>query len=178
MTSKATQFLSADQIDNALREAKTLFADQHVALCGGLAMQLYGSDRMTKDVDVVAEQLPEDVKVKRPLTFGGAVIETRSGTLLAVIVRSDAYANLYDHALSTALRRKGIPIPVVTAEALAAMKLVAARKKDEDDLLFLLTSRAVKLPRARALIREHLGVFAVDEFNRRVDEAAWLRSRR
>ncbi|CAN5124320.1 hypothetical protein BH20ACI1_BH20ACI1_27450 [soil metagenome] len=40
------------------------------AICGGIAMAIYGSDRNTKDVDFIASQtLP--LKITRQLSFGG-----------------------------------------------------------------------------------------------------------
>lgn len=54
------KFLDASQITGAITEAAALARKQHVrvALAGGCAMQIYGSDRLTADVDLIASGYP------------------------------------------------------------------------------------------------------------------------
>lgn len=93
-----------------------------------------------------------------------------------VIVRDDDFADLYvaaqDHVVD-----KGAPLPIVEPEYIAAMKLVAGRRKDEDDLAFLITSGVIDLGKTERIIRKHLGAYALREFRSFVEEAKWRASR-
>src|SRR5215213_2681352 len=67
------------------------------ALAGGIAMHLYGSPRLTKDVDVVSEGFLS-LEGKHRLTFGGMSYEIKIGEKLVTvdwIVRSDDYVEYY-----------------------------------------------------------------------------------
>src|SRR5437762_2511114 len=59
MTSgKKTRFLDAHEIERGIQEVAQLAAAQgvRVALIGGAALQLLGSDRLTKDIDFAADR--------------------------------------------------------------------------------------------------------------------------
>jgi hypothetical protein len=177
--SKKTRFLDADEIDRGIGEVAQLAAAQgvHVALIGGAALQLLGSDRLTKDIDFAADRLIEGLAAHGPLEFGGVKATTSSGVPVDLVVRDDKYRALYEAAVDHATRVEGVPVLVVGAEYLIAMKMVAGRPKDDADLEFLLSDGGVDLERARAVVSEHLGPYAVDEFERYCDEVAWRRSR-
>ena len=144
------------------------------ALVGGLAMQIWGSPRLTGDLDVIAENnLGYDGS---PLSFGG--IRTIEGTVpLDVIIRSDEWAPLYDESLKGAVRLEDIPLPVVTPEYLVAMKMVAGRQKDESDVRYLTLIDDFDLGAAEEIVREHLGRYAVRELHSLMAEARWRRDR-
>lgn len=111
-----------------------------VALIGGVALQHYGSQRLTADVDVVANRVmdpSEDLRSWHRLSFGGEAMMTSGGVKVDVIVRRDHYANLYRASLRSSLKLPQIEIPIVRPEYLVAMKLQANRKKDLQDLIFL-----------------------------------------
>ncbi len=57
------------------------------------------------------------------------------------------------------------------------MKLVAGRRKDEDDLTFLITSNVIDIGKTERIVRKHLGAYALREFRSFVDEAQWRASR-
>ena len=135
-----------------------------VALCGGAAMQAYGSDRMTTDVDFLSYKVPSFLKNRRRLTFGGSG-GTVEGVPTDFIVRNDDYADLYEAALETAKFDPEAGCRVVRASYLAAMKLAARRDKDELDLKTLLEGKALPLKETRKLIDEFLGHYAADEFD-------------
>ena len=66
--------LDEDSAKEAIAAVAELAAESGIAwaLAGGLAMILYGSDRLTKDVDIVAERiLPKKFKVDGVLRQGG-----------------------------------------------------------------------------------------------------------
>lgn len=158
-----------------------------VALVGGFAMQYFGSPRLTGDVDVIAVSPLHDLEPTAALNFGGqkttvvAPGNTSVGTNVLVpvdvIVRDDEFANLYTAALDHVLDM-GAPLPVVEPEYIAAMKLVARRPKDEEDLAFLVTAHVIDLGKAERVIRKHLGgAFAAREFRASVEEAIWRASR-
>ncbi len=124
------------------------------ALVGGIAMHIYGSPRLTKDVDVIADNILADLKPERPLGFGGNRYLIKVGKKevpVDWIVRNDEAKILYDAALKEAILLDEIPI--VTPEWLVLMKYLAGRFKDQEDAVFLL--RQKKLVN-RKLIRENI----------------------
>jgi hypothetical protein len=145
-----------------------------IAVAGGLAMQVWGSPRLTADLDVVAtDRLGY---AGEPLVFGG--VRTREGDVpLDVIVRGDEWRELYVEALARAVEVDNITPPVVTAEFLVAMKMVAGRPKDEGDVRYLVLTEDFDRAAAEAIVRRHLGAYAVKELRALVAEAEWRRSR-
>lgn len=174
---KKTKFIDPKDAADAIREVESL-AEQHgvrVALIGGLAMQLYGSDRLTADVDFVADG-PLPLRDAKPLSFGGVRGYTSNGVLVDIVVRDDAYAKLYADALAKAIVIDGLP--VVQAEHLAAMKLAAGRPKDDLDLEYLIMSdEPINRAAAREIISRYLGEYAARDFDSIVAEAEWHASR-
>ena len=137
-------------------------------------MQVWGSDRLTGDLDVVASD-PLGYRGE-PLTFGGVRFSVE-GVSTDVIVRSDEYQDLYEEALDKAVDVDGVPMLVVAPEYLVAMKMVAGRAKDEGDVRYLVTRFNFDQARADDVVRRHLGKFAVRELRSLVDEAKWRASR-
>lgn len=115
------------------------------ALAGGLAMILYGSDRLTKDVDIIAARiLPEKFKVEGTLRQGGqryAIKTTKRVTTVDWITRSDGFRSMFQEALSEAVTIGGIP--VLTPEWLVVLKFIAGRFKDQEDAVFLLSRKGL-----------------------------------
>jgi hypothetical protein len=109
------------------------------ALAGGLAMHLYGSQRLTKDVDIIAsKQL--SLTPKHRLRFGGSNYTLQIGKYevpMDWIVRNDGYEKYYRAALQEAIRLPN-GLRVVTPEWLVILKFNAGRQKDLDDIVFLL----------------------------------------
>jgi hypothetical protein len=147
----------------------------HVALAGGLAMQLYGSDRYTKDVDLLSNQPILGLPSVKALAFGGQQVEAPNGVPVDIIVRDDEYAPLYDKALSCADNSfAAVPVRVVRPEYLAAIKFAAGRAKDIDDLAYLVVkSSTINAGRVRPLIKQLLGVYGAREFDQLVLELRW-----
>lgn len=109
------------------------------ALCGGLAMQLYGSDRLTKDVDVVASGILS-IEAAAPLTFGGSCYKVSVGNYnvpVDWIVRDDGYQKYYRAALVEAIRLPS-GVKIITPEWLVVLKFFAGRQRNLDDIVFLL----------------------------------------
>lgn len=160
------KFLDASQITGAITEAVALARKQHirVALAGGCAMQIYGSDRLTADVDLLASAYPE-VTREGILSFGGIKTTAKNGAPVDYIVRDDAEMNLYDAALDSARLVPGIPVPVVTVPYLGAIKLAAGRGKDVQDLEFLLRAHPAAFKAMRALVAKHIGDYAADDLD-------------
>lgn len=163
------------------REAKELGITS--ALAGGLAMNLYGSPRLTKDVDFISEDLLNEpvqgLIPVREISFGGNVYTTNEGIPIDWIVRVDHYRFLYAEALQEAREESGM-IPVVSIEHLAAIKLAASVKnpKHYEDLLFLLAHPDVDLQVVKNLVFKHLGgAFAVEQLEASIDEAVWRREK-
>lgn len=144
------------------------------ALVGGVALQMYGSPRFTKDVDFIMDGPLSDLgslrHVKR-IEFGGDVYTAPNGVKLDLILRNDEYADLYEDALANVV---GTPqgVYVVRAEHLAAMKLAAGREKDLLDLKWMIRQEdLLDLKKAREIIYRFMGRFGRDRFDDIVDQA-------
>ena len=178
-SSKKTRFLDPEEIERGIGEVAQLATAQavRVALIGGAALQLLGSDRLTKDIDFAADRLIDGLAEQGVLDFGGIKATTSSGVPVELVIRDDKYRALYEAAVDHATRIEGVPVVVVRGEYLIAMKMVAGRPKDDADLEFLIADGGVDLERAKAVVSEHLGPYAVDELERYCDGVAWRRSR-
>lgn len=168
---KRVTLVSYEQMLETAQELKAATRGE-IALCGGWAMHCYGSDRLTKDVDVIAKEPPALPEVGS-LSFGGYQVEVSTGVPVDVIIRDDEYSDLYEEALEQAVSLPGVPIPVVSPEYLVVLKILAARGKDNLDLEFLLVSELVDLQAVRKLIRKFLGRFVVKEFDATLAEVRW-----
>ncbi len=132
-------------LEAALRLSKIAESDGIVwALVGGLAMHLYGSDRLTKDVDVIADKLLNlpSGNILGHLKQGGVryLIETaETKVMVDWILRRDEAKKYYDQALKDAVRLEGIPI--ISPEWLVILKYIAGRFKDQEDAIFLLSRK-------------------------------------
>ena len=98
------------------------------ALAGGIAMHLYGSPRLTKDVDVVSDDFLS-LEGKHRLTFGGISYEVKVGKKIVTIdwiVRNDDFAEYYRIALEDAVQ---LPtgLRILTPEWLVILKSIAGR---------------------------------------------------
>lgn len=149
-----------------------------IALAGGVALMFYGSDRFTKDIDIISgfETVPPWPRIT-PLSFGGYQTTAPSGAPVDVMVRTDDFALLFADALVCAMPVAGCPVLVASREHIAAMKMVAGRKKDEADLEFLILRGGLDIQRARVVIRRTLGAYAVKEFEQQVAIIQWQGSR-
>jgi hypothetical protein len=177
----AAQFLDPARINTALSEVATATKKDgvKVALVGGAALQLYGSDRFTTDLDVVASGYPDpkgSLPAKGVLTFGGVQSEASNGVPVDVIVRDDERTDLYDAALDNAQRVAGVPVPVVTLPYLGAMKLASGRAKDIQDLEFILRSNPKMFKQIRKLVTKYLGEFEAEELDSIQQAVEWKES--
>lgn len=175
---KRVRFLSSRELEDATREMAEL-SSVPMAIAGGYAMQIYGSDRYTTDLDLLALRAPADLPKLRDLSFGGFATKTSLGTPVDIIVRDDDFKKLYRDAVRTARPAPGLPLRVVSAGHLIAMKMAAGRAKDDLDLDFLLPRMTAKeLADAREVVVRHLGgAFAGRKFDARLAEARWRYSR-
>lgn len=113
------------------------------ALAGGLAVILYGSDRLTKDVDIIASRsLP--LENEGLLMQGGERynIKTSKKTVAVDwIIRKDEAKRFYQEALKDAVKIQDVP--VLTPEWLVILKYIAGRFKDQEDCVFLLSKKGL-----------------------------------
>jgi hypothetical protein len=176
------KFIDPEQIEEIVRIVTQMSKEQGftAALCGGIAMQIYGSERFTKDVDFVLDQMPgseKPLRMIKPLSFGGDRLQAPAGGMVDFIVRSDDYEKLYHDALHNAQKAEDGPL-VITPEYLAAMKLAAGREKDILDLKWLIGHEIIDLKKTSAIIYRHLGKFGQDRFEDTVDQALWEKQRK
>lgn len=130
-----------------------------------------------KDVDFASSDLLPLSGLQTRLSFGGTRELSSRGIPVGVIVRNDDYADLYRAALEVS-RDEGLPVKVVTPEYLAALKLAAAREKDELDLKDLIDRGVIDRPLARSIIKKCLGEYAARAFDTVCDEVDWRQSHR
>ena len=178
--SKRKRFLSPAEAEAAIAEVAHFAQEEGVrlALAGGHAMQLYGSDRFTTDVDFVADSFITRLPRKGTLSFGGTKSKASNNVPVDLIVRTDQYADLYDEALEHAQRLPGVPVQVITLPYLGAMKLEAHRGKDLQDLSFILTESGVDYKKLRSVVVKHLGEDAGEDLDAYQLSAKWERSRK
>jgi hypothetical protein len=109
------------------------------ALAGGIAMHVYGFQRATKDVDLLASDILGLPCVNK-LSFGGEsyFVETdKKKILVDLIVRDDFFRNFYEAALQDA-EEMSIGGRIITPEWMVILKFLSGRSKDIIDLLWLL----------------------------------------
>ncbi len=180
----ANRFLSPDVIDASIDEVHALaeLEGMDIALAGGIAMQIYGSDRLTGDIDVIAYAPIPGVPIDGQLAIvPGYSGRLPSGVQIDVIVPDvdSEWHDLFDNARVTAVPLEKGGIPIVTREYLIALKMMAGREdKDLGDLYFLLTDAHTDLKLARTIVKKELGKYAAKEFDSLVAEAEWAMSRR
>lgn len=141
MQNVANPTISTDTGLEAAQEVAAIAAREEIegAIAGELAMHLYGSSRLTKDVDIIASQhlsLPSEHK----LIFGGSSYKVQIGKYTVQvdwIVRSDSYQKYYRAALQEAIELTN-GLRVIAPDWLVILKLLAGRQKDLDDVVFLL----------------------------------------
>lgn len=180
MSSSSKKFLSSAEITKVVTSAfKQAAKDKaKAALCGGFAMQLYGSDRMTKDIDFLADA-PLSWKTHGTLSFGGLKYDLK-GVPVDWILRDDEQSFLYQAALEDRTKSPE-GFWVLRPEWLAIIKLLARRGKDGLDLLFLLRTPGLV---DRSKVKKHIkalfgpAAFAVqDDMNMHYLEADLMRAR-
>lgn len=137
----ANPTISTDTGVEAAQQAGRLADQEEVewAVAGGLAMHLYGSPRLTKDVDIIASK-HLSLTAEHQLTFGGSSYTLPVGKYAVQvdwIVRNDGYRKYYVAALQEAIELPN-GLRVVTPEWLVILKLNPGRQKDYDDIVFLL----------------------------------------
>jgi hypothetical protein len=140
----AARIKSDISTNEGLKAAEIIFkqADKEgveCALAGGIAMHIYGYQRATQDVDMIASKaldLPRDEK----LSFGGesykVEVEGRNITV-DLIVRNDFFRDFCEAALLDA-QRTPEGWRVITAEWMVILKYLSGRGKDQLDLLWML----------------------------------------
>ncbi len=147
-------------LEASLEIGKTATAENiDWAIVGGKAMYLYGSPRLTKDVDIIATNYVS-LKANAPLNFGGSnyIIEIgKYKVAIDWIVRNDGYAKYYKAALADAIAMpKGYKL--ISPEWLVILKMFAGRQKDYDDIVFLLRQKElVNRPKVKTNIVQVAG---------------------
>ena len=159
------------------------------ALIGGVAMQAYGLDRYTKDVDFAVREaqgaaaLAAWTGVSHPLRIGGVCLETDVAGI-DLIDRRVEFRSLYEEAIDATTRSgfvveaDGEAVPVAPMEFLVAMKLASARHKDEFDLAYLLARPELDYHKARDIVVKHFTSVAAKFLDRMARSAGRTDARR
>lgn len=135
--------LDAESASQAIQTVAEIAKENGVdwALVGGLAMAIYGSDRTTKDIDIIADKLLP-LENRGLLRQGGEryIIKTnKKAVAVDWIIRKDEFKKLFQEALNEAVEINGVP--VLTPEWLVILKFIAGRFKDQEDAVFLLSRK-------------------------------------
>lgn len=147
--------LDAESASQAIQTVAEIAKENGVdwALVGGLAMAIYGSDRTTKDIDIIADKLLP-LENRGLLRQGGEryIIKTnKKAVVVDWIIRKDEFKKLFQEALNEAVEINGVP--VLTPEWLVILKFIAGRFKDQEDAVFLLSRKGLV---NRNLIKEKI----------------------
>ncbi len=136
--------IDTDSASQAVEIISRLAAENGIswALVGGLAMNLYGSDRLTKDIDVIADKLLpiQQNLIVGKLKQGGERFNAETDkTVVSIdwIIRNDVFKSMFNEALKSAVKIN--EVPVLTPEWLVILKFIAGRFKDQEDAVFLLS---------------------------------------
>lgn len=170
------RFIDPDQINDVIVLIQKMAAQQGFSaiLIGGVALQVYGSSKLTRDIDFALDHPVEDAGVLRrvsPISFGGDKYIAPNGAKIDLIVRNDEYAGLYEDAIDNSIPSPA-GIPIVTPEHLAAMKLAANREHDILALKWMVRQPdLVDIKKARAIVYRFMGRYAQDRFDDIVDQA-------
>jgi hypothetical protein len=151
-------------------------------LFGAQAALLYGSPRLTADADLTVQlgKLPTVALVQALAQHGFDLRITdpafvRTTRVLPVLHRSSSFPadvvlggpGLEEAFLGRAVVRDvhGLKVPVASAEDLVVMKVLAGRRKDEDDIVAVLSAQRVKLDLAliRGTLRDLSEALAQDD---------------
>ena len=137
----STLMIATDTGIEAAQQMGQIAAREEIewALAGGLAMHLYGSPRLTKDVDIIASR-DLSLTPQHRLGFGGSSYTLQVGKYsvqIDWIVRNDGYQKYYRAALKDAIELSN-GLRLVKPEWLVILKINAGRQKDLDDIVFLL----------------------------------------
>jgi hypothetical protein len=113
------------------------------ALVGGLAVAIYGSDRTTKDIEIIAGKILP-LEKQGLLKQGGEryIIKTeKKEVAVDWIIRKDEFQKLFAQALKEAVKINEAPI--LTPEWLVILKFIAGRHKDQENAVFLLSRKGL-----------------------------------
>ena len=157
----ASHMISTDTAMAAAAQLAPLAAQEEIewAIAGGVAMHLYGSPRLTKDLDIIASK-NLSLTPDHGLGFGGSSYTLQVGKYAVQIdwiVRNDGYQKYYRAALQQAVTLSN-GLRVITPGWLVILKLNAGRQKDYDDAVFLLKQAVlVSRPKIKEKVVETMG---------------------
>ncbi len=125
------------------------------AICGGIAMTIYGSPRLTKDIDIVAlKRLPiPKESIIGYLKQGGEAFwikTSRQQVKTDWILRNDDFKVYFQDSLKHAVWIDGLP--VVSPEHLVLMKYIAGRFKDQEDAVYLMKAGLVDRRKIKEIV--------------------------
>jgi hypothetical protein len=156
-SSSAKQSISTDEgLDIASKVVRRAEENNvKCALCGGLAMHVYGFTRATVDVDFIAAA-KLTLPATRELEMGGEAYTVQSGSEQEIevdwIIRADDKKEVYEAALAGATSTE-YGLPIITPEWMVILKYLAGRGKDQIDLLWLLREEGLV---DRELVKQHI----------------------
>ena len=147
--------LDDESATEAIKTVAKIAAENGInwALVGGLAMAVYGSDRNTKDIDIIANKLLplENFGLLRQGGERYLIKTQRKEVAVDWIIRNDEFKKLFQIALDEAVKINDLPI--LSPEWLVILKFIAGRFKDQEDAVYLLSRKDLV---KRNLIKSHI----------------------
>lgn len=172
------RFPSPSSLRTCIRTVAKLAAaeDVRVALVGCLAMQHYGSRRIANEPEMLVSQDIVELAPDGAPSLGWHSA-TVNGQSVGYTLFAGEYPELYNHAINTAVKVPRFAIPIVRAEELTAVLLASQRPMDSLDLDDLMHLGAASVEQTEAIIREHLGPYAVQMYRNKLERIAWEKHR-
>ena len=143
------------RILRVMRNVSRRLDEQNIAhaLIGGLAVNRYGYERATADVDFIVTR--DACEALTGNALGGEVygktIQVKGVIIDLVFPKQD------EEFLEAQIRRSsaGKKVPLIPEEALIYMKLVAGRMKDTADVVELLKRGKIDVSRTTSFLKKH-----------------------
>ena len=147
-------------------------AGRRVVACGRLAVRLSGLPCPVATLDVIADGPPSG-HVNAVELAGGGWTWSEAEVPVRWIERADHYLPLFQAAAAAATQPSSSPVPVAPMAHVAAMLLAGRQAEDAAIITALMVGAHLDPDAARAVVRQWLGVYALDDLEALVQEAEW-----
>ena len=162
-------------LEKTLRDVVAMVQDRDVqaALIGRCALALHGLPCRYDEVVLTVSAAIAPPQGADSMWPGAWRQPLQHGLAVRCVSRSDPYESLYRSAIEEATRIKGVPLPVAPVATVCAVLMAERGTADKATLIDLIATGAIDIDSLRRVVREQLGVYALDDFEAIVQEAEW-----